>query len=43
MGSRNFPKVMDPDALKRVLENMAKKKFDFLDQLPQSLPGRSSS
>ena len=41
--SRSFPRVSIPTRLKRVLENMAKKKLDFLDQLPQSLPGRSSS
>jgi uncharacterized protein with von Willebrand factor type A (vWA) domain len=31
---------MDPDALKRVLENLAKKKFDFLDQLPPEPAGQ---
>ena len=39
-GSRSFPKGMDPEALKRVLENMAKKKFDFLDQLPPEPAGQ---
>src|SRR5262249_19699603 len=39
-GQPQLPEGMDPDALKRVLENMAKKKFDFLDQLPPEPAGQ---
>jgi uncharacterized protein with von Willebrand factor type A (vWA) domain len=39
-GQPQLPEGMDPEALKRVLENMAKKKFDFLDQLPPEPAGQ---
>ncbi|HKS70815.1 MAG TPA: VWA domain-containing protein [Ktedonobacterales bacterium] len=33
-GQSGTPEGMDPDALRRMLENIANKKLDFLDQLP---------
>jgi uncharacterized protein with von Willebrand factor type A (vWA) domain len=39
-GPSELPEGVDPDALRRVLENMAKKKFDFLDQLPPDAAGQ---
>jgi len=39
-GQPQLPEGMDPEALKRVLENMAKKKLDFLDQLPPEPAGQ---
>jgi uncharacterized protein with von Willebrand factor type A (vWA) domain len=39
-GQSELPEGVDPDALRRVLENMAKKKFDFLDQLPPDPAGQ---
>ncbi|HEX6796993.1 MAG TPA: VWA domain-containing protein, partial [Ktedonobacterales bacterium] len=33
-GSGEAPEGMDPDALRRMLENIANKKLDFLEQLP---------
>lgn len=35
-----LPEGVDPDALRRVMENMAKKKLDFLDQLPGDPTGQ---
>jgi len=39
-GQAGIPEGVDPDALRRVLENMAKKKLDFLDQLPPDPTGQ---
>jgi len=39
-GQAGMPEGIDPDALRRVLENMAKKKLDFLDQLPPDPAGQ---
>jgi uncharacterized protein with von Willebrand factor type A (vWA) domain len=39
-GQPQLPEGMDPEALKRVLENLAKKKLDFLDQLPPEPAGQ---
>ncbi|HEV2459097.1 MAG TPA: VWA domain-containing protein [Ktedonobacterales bacterium] len=39
-GESGTPEGMDPDALRRMLENIANRKLDFLDQLPQDPAGQ---
>jgi uncharacterized protein with von Willebrand factor type A (vWA) domain len=39
-GQSGLPEGVDPEALRRVLENMTKKKLDFLEQLPPDPAGQ---
>jgi uncharacterized protein with von Willebrand factor type A (vWA) domain len=39
-GESGLPEGVDPEALRRVMQNMAQKKLDFLDQLPPDPAGQ---
>lgn len=39
-GQSGMPEGMDPDALRRMLENIANRKLQFLDQLPNDAAGQ---